>query len=137
MDVPNAPLFGFGAGLSYGRFLYSDLELSATTLKENGTLTVSMLVRNDGRHAAEETIFLFIHDKVASVTRPLLELKGFEKIALQPGTEGTISFSLPGAAFRFPGPGMKPVFEPGEVEILAGPAADRARLVSASLLLQA
>ena len=88
MDVPNAPLFGFGHGLSYGRFVYSGLSLSATTLKESGVLTVSIVVRNEGRHAAEETVFLFIHDKLASLTRPLLELKGFEKILLEPGAEG-------------------------------------------------
>ena len=137
MDVPNAPLFGFGHGLSYGRFAYSDLSLSAATLKESGTLTVSVMVRNEGRHAAAETIFLFLQDKVASVTRPLLELKGFEKIALEPGTQGSAMFSLPGAAFRFPGPDMKPVFEAGEVEILVGPEANRARLISAVVMLQA
>jgi beta-glucosidase len=136
MDVPNAPLFGFGHGLSYGRFVYSDLSLSAGMLKESGTLTVSVMVRNEGRRAAEEPVFLFMRDKVASVTRPLLELKGFERIALEPGTQGSVTFSLPGAAFRFLGLDMKPVFEAGEVEILAGPAADRARLVSATVILK-
>ncbi len=137
MDVPNAPLFGFGHGLSYGRFVYSDLKLSAAVLKESGALTVSVAVRNEGRHAAEETVLLFIHDGLASVTRPLLELKGFEKIALEPGARGDVRFSLPGAAFRFLGPDLKPLFEAGEVEILAGPAADRARLVSAMVRLEA
>jgi beta-glucosidase len=105
-------------------------------LKESGTLTVSVMVRNEGRRAAEEPVFLFMRDKVASVTRPLLELKGFERIALEPGTQGSVTFSLPGAAFRFLGLDMKPVFEAGEVEILAGPAADRARLVSATVILK-
>ena len=136
-DVPNAPLFGFGHGLGYGRFVYSELSLSTPALKESGTLTVSVVVRNEGKRTAEETVFLFLHDKVASVTRPLLELKGFEKIVLEPGTQGSVTFSLPGAAFRFPGADMKPVFEAGEVEILVGPAADRSRLVSASVMLQA
>jgi beta-glucosidase len=137
MDVPNAPLFGFGHGLSYGRFVYSDLKLSDTALTQSGALQVSVTVRNEGRRAAEETVFLFIHDKTASVTRPLLELKGFEKIALEPGSGGNVNFSLPGTAFRFPGLDLKPLFEAGEVEILVGPSADRARLVSASVMLQA
>jgi beta-glucosidase len=135
MDVPNAPLFGFGHGLSYGRFVYSDLGLSAATLKEDGTVIVTVTLRNDGHHAAEETVFLFTHDILASVTRPLLELKGFEKIALEPGAEGRVTISLPGTAFRFPGADMKPIFEAGEVEILVGPAADRARLLSATVTL--
>ncbi|HEX2760321.1 MAG TPA: glycoside hydrolase family 3 N-terminal domain-containing protein, partial [Rhizomicrobium sp.] len=134
-DVPNAPMFVFGHGLSYGRFIYSEPGLSAPTLKENETLTVRVLLRNDGARAAEEKVFLFIHDRVASVTRPLLELKGFEKIALASGESGTVEFTLRGSDFRFPGPDLKPVFEPGEVEILVGPAADRARLLSAPVQL--
>jgi beta-glucosidase len=96
---------------------------------------VTVTLRNDGHHAAEETVFLFTHDILASVTRPLLELKGFEKIALEPGAEGRVTISLPGTAFRFPGADMKPIFEAGEVEILVGPAADRARLLSATVTL--
>jgi len=136
MDVPNAPLFGFGHGLSYGRFVYSDLSLSSSTLTENGTLIVGVTVRNEGKRAAEETVFLFIHDQISSVTRPLLELKGFEKIALEPGARGIVKYSLPGAVFRFLGPEMKPIFEAGQVEIMAGPASDRARLLSAIVMLQ-
>lgn len=133
-DVPNQPLFGFGHGLTYGRFAYSGLSLSALTMKESETLKVRVTLRNDGS-AAEETVFLFIHDKVASVTRPLLELKGFQKIALASGASGTVEFSVPGAAFKFPDMDLKPVFEPGEMEILVGPSADRARLLSATVQL--
>ena len=135
LDMPNAPLFGFGHGLSYGAFSYSSVKLSAVTLKEAETLTVTVRLRNKGAQAAEETVFLFLHDPVASVTRPLLELKGFEKIALEPGAEGAVQFSLPGSALRFPGKDLKPVFEPGEVEILVGPSAEQARLLSARLML--
>jgi beta-glucosidase len=90
-------------------------------------------VRNEGRRAAQETIFLFTHDKVASVARPLLELHGFAKIELRPGESGTVSLSLRATELRFLGPGLEPVFEPGEVEILVGPCADRSRLLVATI----
>jgi beta-glucosidase len=136
LDAPNTPLFAFGHGLSYGRFVFSNLQLSAATLTEGGTLTVSIDVANEGARAAEETVLLFSHDKVASVTRPLLELKGFAKILLEPGARGTVTLALKGAELRFPGPDMKPVFEPGEVEILVGPVAERERLLMGTVLLR-
>jgi beta-glucosidase len=133
-DVPNQPIFAFGHGLTYGRFVYSGLSLSASALKEKESLKIRALLRNDGA-AAEETVFLFAHDKVASVTRPLLELKGFQKIALASGASGTVEFQLPASAFKFPGHDLKPVFEAGDVEILIGPSADRAGLLSATVTL--
>jgi beta-glucosidase len=136
LDVPNTPLFGFGDGLSYGDFAYSKIRLSTVVLTESETLEVTVTLRSKGAHAAEETVFLFVADPVACVTRPLLELKGFQKIALEAGAEGQVNFTLPGTAFRFPGPDLKPLFEAGDMEILAGPSADRARLLSARLLLR-
>ena len=122
LDSENTPLFVFGHGLGYGRFAFSNLRLSGATLAQSGTLAVSVDVVNDGARAAEETVFLFSHDKVASVTRPLLELKGFAKIALEPGVRGSVTLKLKGTDLRFPGPDMTPLFEPGDVEILLGPA---------------
>ncbi len=80
-----------------------------------------------------ETVFLFTRDKVASVTRPLLELRDFGRKALQSGESGTLRFSLPAASLRFLDADLRPVFEPGEIEILAGPSADRARLLSVTV----
>jgi beta-glucosidase len=94
-------------------------------------------VVNEGARAAEETVFLFTHDKVASVTRPLLELKGFGKISLRPGETGTVTLHLPATELRFLGLELEPVFEPGEVEILVGPCADRSRLLASSVRLSA
>src|SRR5262249_827180 len=99
------------------------------------TLIVNVTLRNEGARSAEETAFLFVHDKLACVTRPRLDLKGFEKITLQPGESGTLRFDLSGTAFRFPGPDLRPLFEPGEVEILAGPSAARSLLLSATVRL--
>lgn len=135
IDAPNEPLFPFGYGLTYGHFVLSNLRATPSRLRENDTLEVRVDVRNDGRRAAEETVFLFTHDKVASVTRPLLELKGYGKIALEPGASGTLTLHLSAAEFRFFGMELTSVFEPGEVEIGVGPCADRARLLLTSVQL--
>ena len=136
LDVPNDPLFPFGYGLTYGHFVLSNLRVGPTQVKETDTIEVRVDVTNQGARAAHETVFVFIHDKVASVTRPLLELKGFGKIALQPGASGTVTVQVPAGELRFPGRDLVPVFEPGEVEILVGPCADRAKLLQASVHLQ-
>ncbi len=131
LDVPNEPLFPFGHGLTYGRFTLSNLRVPGERVTENDTLVIRVDVANDGERAGEETVFLFTHDTVASVARPLLELKGFAKIRLDPGQSGTVTLLLPASELRFLGLELKPVFEPGEVEILVGPCADRARLLVA------
>jgi beta-glucosidase len=135
LDIPNEPLFSFGHGLTYGRFALSNLRVTPDRVSENDTIEVHVDVVNEGGRRAEETVFLFTHDTVASVTRPLLELKGFGKITLEPGVSGTVTLRLPAAELRFPGLELKPVFEPGEVEILVGPCADRTKLLRASVRL--
>ncbi len=129
LDVPNEPLFPFGHGLTFGRFTLSNLRVPGERVTENDTLVIRVDVANDGERAGEETVFLFTHDPVASVARPLLELKGFAKIRLDPGQSGTVTLLLPASELCFPGPDLQPVFEPGEVEILVGPCADRSRLL--------
>jgi beta-glucosidase len=135
IDVPNEPLFPFGYGLTYGSFVLSNLRVAPHLITEATTLEVNVDVTNKGRRAAEETVFLFIHDKVASVTRPLLELKGFARIVLGPGASGTVTLRLPATELRFPGLDFSLIFEPGEVEVLVGPCADRARLLGAGVQL--
>jgi beta-glucosidase len=135
LDVSNDPLFPFGHGLSYGEMKLSNLRMDRKELRESDTLEVRVEVANVGAYAAEETVFLFIHDVVASVSRPLLELKSFGKIQLEPGQSGTVTLRVAGADLRFLGLHLEPVFEPGEVRILVGPSADRARLLSATIRL--
>ena len=137
LDVANEPLFPFGFGLTYGRFELSNLRLSKGAIGIDDTLTVQVDVINRGAREAQETVFLFTHDKVASVSRPKLELKGFGKISLAPGAIGTVTLSLRGAELRFLGLDLEPVFEPGDVEILVGPSADRTQLLAATLELVA
>jgi beta-glucosidase len=100
---------------------------------EQDTLTIQVDVLNHGPREAQETIFLFARDKLASVARPLLELKGFGKISLSPGGKGTVTLSLHASALRYLGVDLQPVFEPGEVEILVGPCADRAQLLASTI----
>jgi len=135
LDVPNEPLFPFGFGLSYGRFELTDLRLSTDTLGPKDSLTVSVAVKNHGVRAADETVFLFVHDKVASVARPVLELKGFAKIHLQPGESATVTLPLAAADLHFLGLDLEPVFETGDIEVLVGPCADRTQLLIAPLRL--
>jgi beta-glucosidase len=133
LDVVNAPLYPFGHGLTYGKFSYSNLRVGPETVSEADTIQVQVDVKNEGRGAAEETVFLFTRDPVASVARPLLELKGFGKIKLKPGEAGTVTLTLRAAELKFLGLDLEPVFEPGEVEVLVGPNADRSQLLAGTI----
>ncbi|MFI4889556.1 MAG: glycoside hydrolase family 3 N-terminal domain-containing protein [Steroidobacterales bacterium] len=133
LDVADTPLFHFGHGLSYGRFGLSNLRVTPERATENDSIEVRVDVTNTGARTAQETVFVFSHDKVASVSRPLLELKGVGKIVLPAGASGTVVVRLPAAELRFPGMDLEPVFEAGEIEILAGPCADRSRLLCCSI----
>ena len=136
LDSPNDPLYPFGFGLGYGRFRYSGLRVTPDTAGAGTPLHVSVEVHNEGSRGAEETVFLFLHDPVASVSRPLLELKGTGKIHLEPGATGTVHMTLPAAELCFLGPDLQPVFEPGEIEILVGPCADRGHLLARRVRLE-
>jgi beta-glucosidase len=129
IDAPNEPLFAFGHGLTFGHFSLSNLRVSPSDATERDTIEVCVDVANNGARAAEETVFLFTHDCVASVTRPLLELKGFGKIALQPGETGTVTLHLPASELRYLDLDLQPLFEAGDIEILVGPCADRSQLL--------
>jgi beta-glucosidase len=136
LDVVNEPLYPFGHGLGYGRFTYSNLRVTPDSAGERDRIEVRVEVANEGARRSEETVFLFTRDKVASVTRPLLELRGFAKITLDPGARGDVQLSLDAAELRFLDAKLAPVFEPGDVEILVGPCADRGRLLTAIVSLR-
>jgi beta-glucosidase len=126
----------FGHGLTYGKFRFSNLRVTPERITSSDTISIQVDVTNDGPHAAQETVFLFTHDKVASVARPLLELKAVGHITLRPGESGTVRLSLPARDLRFLGLDLREIFEPGEVEILVGPCADRAQLLVGQVSLQ-
>jgi beta-glucosidase len=135
IDVPAEPLFAFGHGLTYGRFELSNLRVAPPVATERDTLEVRVDVVNAGARAAEETVFVFAHDKLASVARPVLELKGVGKIDLRPREHGTVTVHVPASELKFLGRDLEPVFEPGEVEILVGPCAARPQLLATSIRL--
>ncbi len=132
-DMPNEPQFPFGHGLSYTRFTYRSLRLSSATMGPGETVTVEADIANEGPVDGEETAFLFIRDPVASVTRPLLELKGMTKITLAAGSSGTVRFELSCDDVAFPDETGAMLLESGAVEVMVGPRADRHALLKAVL----
>ena len=100
VDMPGSPLFPFGHGLSYTKFEYSNLKISPAWIGPWGVVQISVDVQNTGQRPGAETVQLYVNDLVSSVTRPLRELKGFEKIVLQPGEKRTVRFKLGPGNFR-------------------------------------
>ncbi|WP_418603685.1 beta-glucosidase BglX [Hwangdonia sp.] len=117
LDVPNTPLYPFGHGLSYTTFEYSNFKLSAETTGFSDTLTAMATITNTGDYDGHEVVQLYVHDKVGSITRPVKELKGFEKIFLKKGESKTVSFDLSVEDLKFYNSEMKFTVEPGEFEI--------------------
>ena len=120
LDVSNDPLYPFGFGLSYTQFTYSDITLSSSSLKGNQVLTASVTVRNTGSREGKEVVQLYIRDMVGSVTRPVKELKGFQKISLKPGESKTVSFRITPNDLKFYNYDLKYDWEPGEFMIMIG-----------------
>jgi beta-glucosidase len=130
LDMPVEPLFFFGHGLSYSRFTLTNLRANNAEFKRGDELTIEADVINEGPAAGEATVFLFARDVVASVARPVLELKGVGKIALAPGEGGTVCLKLAAAALAFPGRDLKPILEPGEFRLFAGQSADPRQMLT-------
>jgi beta-glucosidase len=120
LDVDYTPLFPFGYGRTYGDISYADLRLSSHELAMDGTITISADVTNHGSHHVAEVAQLYVRDPVASVTRPVRELKGFEKLLLAPGERRTVTFTLTPADLAFTGRAMRPVVEPGRFHCWVG-----------------
>jgi beta-glucosidase len=133
LDVPVEPLFYFGHGLSFSRFTLRNLRTSIKDFKLGDEIGVEVDVTNEGSFTGEETIFLFVRDMVASIARPLLELKGVAKITLGPGESKTVQLKLSAASLHFCGPALELTFEPGEFQLSVGSSADRERLLTISL----
>ena len=120
-DSPNSPLYPFGYGLSYTNFDYSNLKLNKTTLK-NGTdeIKITVDVKNTGNFDGEEVVQLYVRDLVGSVTRPVRELKGFDKVMIKKGETKSVSFTLTPEDLKFHDINMKYVAEAGDFEIYVG-----------------
>jgi beta-glucosidase len=120
LDVSNAPLYPFGHGLSYTQFTYSDVQLSASTLSGGGSLTASVMLTNSGNRPGEEVVQLYIRDKVGSITRPVKELKGFQKVFINIGESKNVEFTITPEMLKFYNYNLEYVNEPGEFEIMIG-----------------
>ncbi len=120
LDVSNDPLYPFGYGLSYTNFEYSDVSVSSSSLKGNQTLCASVTITNAGKYDGEEVVQLYIRDVVGSVTRPVKELKGFQKIRLKASETKTVSFNITTDDLKFYNSSLQYVWEPGEFEIMIG-----------------
>ena len=123
-DITNSALYPFGHGLTYGKIAYSDLAISARSMGMNGEITVTARITNSGRRTAEEVVQLYTHDRVASITRPVRELKAFRKIKLAPGQSEVVRFTVKPANLTFYGVDDQPVVEPGTFDIWIAPSAE-------------
>src|SRR5215216_3929882 len=120
LDMPWSPLFPFGYGLSYTKFRISNPQLSASRIETNGKLTVSVEVENAGRRVGDEVVQLYLRDPVATMTRPVKELKGFQRVTLQPGEKRRIEFVLGNEHLGFWNREMRYVVEPGDFQVMVG-----------------
>jgi beta-glucosidase len=120
LDMPWTPLYPFGYGLSYTQFKLSNLQLSTKSITPNGRLTVSVEVENTGKRAGDEVVQLYIRDLAGSITRPVKELRGFERVTLQPGEKRRLEFQLTSEHLGFYNRDMRFVVEPGEFKVFVG-----------------
>ncbi len=121
----NAPAFPFGYGLSYTTFAVSPPEVADATIAAGGSTTVSVTVTNTGARAGAEVVQLYIHDEIASTVRGLIELKGFEKVLLEPGASKRVSFTVGPAALGYWDRDLRYIVEPGDFRLRVGTCSDR------------
>lgn len=128
IDLSIHPKFPFGFGLSYTTFTYDQLHLSSTKMNATGTIDVSFMLSNTGKYDGEEVVQLYLHDKFASVVRPVKELKDFSKIFLKAGESKTIHFKIDKQKLSFYDQNLQWVAEPGSFELMIGSSSDDIRL---------
>ena len=121
IDVLNSPLYPFGYGLSYTTFSYGKMRLDHNTMSEDGEIKVSVDVTNSGSMDADEVVQLYIRDLVASVSRPVKELKDFHRVSLKAGETKTVTFTINAEKLKFYNSNLKWVCEPGNFQVMVGP----------------
>jgi beta-glucosidase len=128
--VNSTPLFPFGFGLSYTTFRFDNLRLESATIHPDETATVTVDVTNTGSREGDEVAQLYIHQRVASVTQPVMELRGFQRLTLKPGEKTTVKFSLTPQALSILDSEMHRVVEPGAFDVMVGPSSAQTQTVS-------
>jgi beta-glucosidase len=126
-DMSGKPLFPFGYGLSYTTFEYSNLKVDPGAISPAGSVTVSVNVKNTGNRKGDDVVQLYLHDPVASVVRPVKELKGFSRVTLGPGESTTVRFTLGKNELTFLGANLEPIVEPGEIQVMVGSSSEQIR----------
>jgi beta-glucosidase len=129
MYVKGEPLYSFGHGLSYTRFKYSGLKLSAAKVKTDGCVTISVDVKNTGKRAGDEVVQLYVHQTKSNVKRPVKELRGFERISLRPGETKTVTLTLPAEKLAFWDEASHGfVVQPGSYDVMIGTSSSDVRV---------
>jgi hypothetical protein len=123
-----AAVFPFGHGLSYTSFEYADLAIAPAEAPTDGAVTIACTVRNTGARAGDEVVQLYLADPVASVTRPVQELRGFARVPLAPGAAMRVSFRVPAELVAFTGPDLARIVEPGRIDVAIGASSADLRL---------
>ena len=129
-----APVFPFGHGLSYTEFTYSDLELSSSEIAVDGAIKIGFRVKNSGARKGDEVAQLYINDPVASIPRPVKELKGFKRITLEPCEQKNVTFTMSADMLAFTGLDYKKIIEPGEIKVMIGSSSEDIRLEDSFIL---
>jgi len=129
IDVSNEPLYPFGFGLSYTNFEYGAMQLSSTQLKGNQKLRITIPVKNSGKYAGKEVVQLYIRDEVGTITRPVKELKGFEKIELAAGETKEVVFEITPELLKFYNSDLKFDWESGDFQMMVGPNSKEVKTV--------
>jgi beta-glucosidase len=137
LDLPVEPLFPFGHGLSYTAFTLGNLGVTPSEIGPGDELTVEVDVDNIGEVAGEETVLVFVHDPVASLARPVLELKAMAKAHLEAGEKTRLRMTVKADDLAFLGHDLKPVLEPGALRLEVGTMADRSALLTAEIQIRA
>jgi beta-glucosidase len=134
LDIPNEPLYPFGYGLSYTSFAYGDISLDKTSIKGNEMITVKTTITNTGNYDGEETVQLYIQDKVGSIARPVKELKGFQKLFLKKGESREVMFRITTEDLKFYNKDLKWGYEPGAFTIFIGTDSENTKSADFSVM---
>jgi beta-glucosidase len=124
------PLWPFGHGLSYTTFTYGGPHVAAARIAPSGRTTISVDVTNAGTRAGDEVVQLYVHDRVSRVTRPVQELRGFQRVTLKAGETRTVTFDVDTRTLGYYGPAMKWVVEPGTFDLMLGGSSAQTKSVA-------
>ena len=126
--MPGTPLYEFGYGLSYTTFEYSNLRISPKEINPAAEVEISVDVRNTGKRKGDEVVELYINDLLSSTSRPIKEIKGFSKVALEPGEQKTVTLKLLAEDLSLLDRDMNVVVEPGTFEVMVGSSSQDIKL---------